>query len=73
MEASIGPPATRTCELGQGRKAAATTGDVCAGMWLVEASAHLAFAACLFPLSSCVRFLYFDFADHWRMQSFIVK
>ncbi len=41
METSIGPPATLTCEPGQARKGAATVRDVCAGMWLVEVSAHL--------------------------------
>lgn len=43
MEAPIGPPATLTCELGQARKGATAAGDVCAGMWLVGASTHLAF------------------------------
>ncbi|CAG19388.1 hypothetical protein PBPRA0977 [Photobacterium profundum SS9] len=43
MEAPIGPPATLTCELGQTRKGATAAGDVCAGMWLVGASTHLAF------------------------------
>lgn len=43
MEAPIGPPATLTCELGQAWKGATAAGDVCAGMWLVGASTHLAF------------------------------
>ncbi len=43
MEAPIGPPATLTCELGQARKGATAAGVVCAGMWLVGASTHLAF------------------------------
>ena len=44
MEAPIGPPATLTCELGQARKGATAAGVVCAGMWLVGASTHLAFS-----------------------------
>jgi len=31
----IGPPATITREPGQSRKAAATAGTLCAGVWLV--------------------------------------
>ena len=50
MEAPIGPPATLTCELGQARKGATAAGDVCAGMWLVGASTHLAFVVCTISL-----------------------
>ena len=50
MEAPIGPPATLTCELGQTRKGATAAGDVCAGMWLVGASTHLAFGVFIISL-----------------------
>jgi len=43
MEAPIGPPATLTREPGQAWKGAAAASDVCAGMWLVGVSTHLAF------------------------------
>ncbi|KJG11166.1 hypothetical protein UB40_00555 [Photobacterium kishitanii] len=57
MEAPIGPPATLTCELGQARKGATAAGVVCAGMWLVGASTHLAFRKPYF-LSNCYLLIY---------------
>ena len=61
MEAPFGPPATLTCEPGQARKGAATTSDVCAGMWLEGASTHLAFVVCIISLH-----IFLDTLHNWH-------